>query len=90
MKSAFDLAMEKFGDEPIKKLTDDQKKAIAEINSRYEAKIAEARLAAQDKQQKACGEISIIDQINQDMIVEIASLREKSEIKKETIRNDGE
>ena len=90
MKSALDLAMEKFGDEPIKKLTDDQKKAIAEIDCRYEAKIAEAHLTAQDKQKKACGDASIIDQINKDMIVEIASLKEKLEIQREKIRNDDE
>lgn len=51
-KSAFELAMEKLkarGDYEEKKLTGKQKAAIAEIRSRYRARIAEAELAHQSK-----------------------------------------
>ncbi|MBI4557436.1 MAG: hypothetical protein HY706_07630 [Candidatus Hydrogenedentes bacterium] len=47
MKSAFEIAMERLEKEsgPTKKLTEAQKAAIAEIERRYDAKIAEQKLA---------------------------------------------
>jgi len=51
MKSAYELAMERLEREsgPTKKLTDEQKTQIAEIEKRYEAKMAEHRLASEAK-----------------------------------------
>jgi phage host-nuclease inhibitor protein Gam len=51
-KSAYELAMEKLksrGDLEPKSLTDDQKKAIAEVRSRYRARIAEVEIQHQAK-----------------------------------------
>jgi hypothetical protein len=51
-KSAFELAMEKLkarGDYEEKKLSDEQKKAIADIRSRYRARIAEVEIQHQAK-----------------------------------------
>lgn len=51
MKSAYELAMERMEREsgPSKKLTDDQRERIADIESRYEAKMAEQRMAFEPK-----------------------------------------
>ena len=51
-KSAYELAMEKLksrGDYEEKKLTTKQKAAIADIRSRYRARIAEAEIQHQSK-----------------------------------------
>ena len=45
MKSAYELAMERLAQsQPIVMLTDDQKKKLAEIESTFEARIAEKEL----------------------------------------------
>ena len=51
-KSAYELAMEKLkarGDYEERKLTDEQKKAIADIRSRYRARIAQIEIEHQSK-----------------------------------------
>ena len=51
-KSAYELAMEKLksrGDYEEKKLTAEQKAAIADIRSRYRARVAEAEIGHQAK-----------------------------------------
>jgi len=45
MKSAYELAMERLGGESPAKLTDDQKTRLAEIDKKFDAKIAEKKLA---------------------------------------------
>ena len=47
MKSSFELAMERLGGS-TKKLSDDQKIKIAEIDSKYKAKIAGIKLRSQE------------------------------------------
>ena len=88
MKSAYELAMEKFGSEAVKKLTDEQRKKIADIDSRYQSKIAEAEVMSNQKLKKAEGDVQQIEQIRNDLAVEIASYREKAEREKEKIRNE--
>ena len=90
MKSAYDLAMEKFGHEPVKQLTAEQKEAIAEIDRKYQAKIAEAEVMHQGKLKKVGADIEAIEQLRNDLTVEIASYREKSEREKEKIRGGDE
>jgi hypothetical protein len=52
LKSTVDLIMERFGSSDAgPSLTDDQKKEIAEIRKRYEAKIAEARILLGGKEE---------------------------------------
>jgi len=46
MKSALELAMEKFG--PLKKFSSEQKDKIAEIDQKYKAKIANLELLIKD------------------------------------------
>ena len=47
-------------DEPVKKLTDKQKKTIAEINKKYLVKIVEASVMNNDKLKRACGDLQQI------------------------------
>lgn len=53
MKSAYERAMERFGDSPSPALTDAQKSAIAEINQKHEARIAERKTFLEGKIQAA-------------------------------------
>jgi hypothetical protein len=55
LKSAWELAMEKtknVGGEGVVSLTADQKREIAEIRKKYEAKIAEAEIILADPEKK--------------------------------------
>ena len=54
MKSAYELAMEHLNkDNPTPTLSDEQKAQIAEIDSKYAAKIAEKEIFIQGQIQKA-------------------------------------
>jgi len=53
MKSAYERAMERFGSEPTVKLSDEQKKSLAELDSIYAAKIAERELTIKSETAKA-------------------------------------
>ncbi len=88
MKNSYELAMERFGGGPLKKLTDVQKEKISEIESLYKSKTAEAQLSAQEKNFKAAGDVQTLDQIREDLTVELASIRSKLEKEKEKIRNE--
>ena len=84
MKSAYELAMERLGGES-KELTDRQKQAIAAIDTRTKAKVAETeimfdqQLSAETDPAKA----SLIQQTRQE---QIARIREKAEDEKEAVR----
>ena len=53
MKSAYELAMERSDDGDGKPLTDQQKEQIAEIDSKYKAKIAERKIVLEKSVQDA-------------------------------------
>ena len=55
MKSAYELAMERSDDGDGKPLTDQQKEQIAEIDSKYKAKIAERKIVL-EKSVRTAGE----------------------------------
>ncbi len=84
MKSSFELAMERLGG--IRDLPPEKKKLIAEIESKFKAKIAQAEMSAQDKIRK-CGTADEIEKIRSALASELASLREKSEREKEKARS---
>ena len=86
MKSAFDLAMERLGG-PTVELSPDQKTAIQEIEQKFKAKLAEAELAKNDRIAKANGDYQLIQQIQDDYAVEVASINSRRELAKEEIRN---
>ena len=89
MKSAYELAMERLEKQaPTVKLTEEQRAAIAEIDSTYRAKIAEREvfLQAQLQQATAAREIEEADNIRLQLSREVRRLQEECEDKKAKIR----
>ena len=89
MKSAYELAMERMGGEDDKPLTDEQKEKIAEIDSKYKAKIAERKIFLEKNlsDAEAQGNAEEIEMIRRQLNDEITELEAKSEIEKDNIRN---
>jgi hypothetical protein len=88
MKSAFELAMSRLEKEsPTKKLTDDQKSQLAQVDVEINAKIAERRLFLEGEIRKAAGDPAAEEQLRKQLSMEIAKLEENRESKKEKIRS---
>ena len=87
MKSSYELAMERMGGGDDSPLSPEQKKQIAEIDSKYKAKVAERKIfleknisdALQQEKHKE------IDTLRKQVAEEIASLENKAEQEKEKI-----
>ena len=89
MKSAYELAMERLQKaSPSSSLTDEQKKELAEIDSKYQAKIAEKELFLRDQILKAQteGKADDIDSLQKQLGSEVRRLRDECEAKKEKLR----
>ena len=89
MKSAYELAMERLQQtSPSLSLTEEQKKELAEIDSKYRAKIAEKELFLRDQIRKAQteGKADDIDSLEKQLASEIRRLQEECEAAKEKLR----
>ena len=87
MKSSYELAMERMGGGDDSPLSPEQKKQIAEIDSKYKAKIAERKIFLEKNisdalQQEKHEEI---DTLRKQVAEEVASLENKAEQEKEKI-----
>ena len=90
MKSAYELAMGRLEKhQPAAVLSEEQKRALAEIDSEIEARIAEQRHFLDAQIVKAAGDEETIAQLRRQMACECAALNEKRELKKEKIRKQG-
>jgi len=91
MKSAYELAMERLDKEsgPSKKLTDGQKVEIAEIEKKYEAKIAEIRLSYEDRFAGA-ETVEDLDNLRQELAGKVASLEADRDKDKDKVWNAAE
>jgi len=92
MKSAYELAMEKLSKQnpqPAGRLTDAQKKQLAEIDSLYQSKIAEKELFLNPKIEQARfqGDAAAVASLEKQLRDEKQSLREEMEGKKEKVRH---
>jgi hypothetical protein len=90
MKSAYELAIERLQKaSPSLSLTDEQKKELAELDSKYRAKIAEKELFLNDQIRKAQteGKIDDIDSLKKQLTSEVRRLHEECEAAKERLRN---
>ena len=85
MKSAYELALERSGG-GLKKISEEKKAVISEIDKKYKAKIAGAELAWQDKISKT-DDMLKQEEFKKEMLHEIASIRLKCEQEKEKVRN---
>lgn len=91
MKSAYELAMERLSKTaPAKKLTDQQKRQIAELGSVYAAKVAEKELAASAEAAaaEAAGEFEKAEEVRRRLAVDRAKLQADLEEKKSAIRGE--
>lgn len=89
MKSAYELAMERFGgDDAAPKLTDDQKAQIAEVDQKFTAKIAEREvfLGGLISKARQSGNHHELPQLEEQKRRDISLLRSQCESAKEEIR----
>ena len=92
MKTAYELAMERLDKtSPGTKLSSQQKKAIAELESKYKAKIAERELLVERERIKAIdrGEFEALEQLEKQLVSDRKSLQGDLEEKKEQVRKRG-
>ena len=92
MKSAYELAMERLNKTaPTVKLTEKQKKALAELDSIYAAKIAQRELLVKDELKKAVekGDFEAAQQLERQLVSDRKSLQAELEEKKEKLRQGG-
>tara|TARA_B100000242_G_C43016376_1_gene472618 strand:- start:332 stop:601 length:270 start_codon:yes stop_codon:yes gene_type:complete len=87
MKSSYELAMERMGGGD-KSLTEEQKAKIAEIDSKYKAKIAERKIFLEKSVQDALakGSHEEADEARRILAQEVNSLEVKAESEKDKIR----
>jgi hypothetical protein len=89
MKSAYELAMERLNKTaPTVKLSDAQKKEIAELESKCAAKIAERELIIKDEIAKAAakGEFDEIEKLEKQLVSDRKSAQADLEEKKAKVR----
>jgi hypothetical protein len=89
MKSAYELAMERLEKQsPSAKVTDEQRREIAETESIYRAKIAEREVFLKDQilKAKAAGQTDEVEALEKQLASELRRLNEDCEDKKEKIR----
>ena len=89
MKSAYELAMERLNKTaPAVKLTAAQKKQLAELDSKYAAKIAEREISLKDEITKAIDAANSerSEQLQQQLVIERKALQSELEEKKERVR----
>lgn len=92
MKSAYELAMERLNkSSPSVKLTDEQKKELAELESLYGAKIAQREIFLKGEIAKAIdkGDPEELQQLEQQLARDRKTLQTELEEKKEKIRTGG-
>ena len=89
MKSSYELAMERMGGGD-KSLTEEQKAKIAEIDSKYKAKIAERKIFLEKSVQDALakGSHEEAEEARKILAKEVNSLEEKAESEKDKIRDN--
>jgi hypothetical protein len=93
MKSAYELAMERLNKgTPAAKITDEQKRALAELDSLYAAKVAEREIFLNGEMTKAAekGDYEALAQLERQLTSDRKSLQADLEEKKERVRQPSE
>jgi hypothetical protein len=89
MKSAYELAMERLQKaSPSLSLTEEQKKELADVDSKYRAKIAEKELFLRDQIRKAQtkGKFDDVESLQKQLTSDVRRLQEECKAKKEKLR----
>jgi len=90
MKSAYELAMERLSkSSPAVKLTAEQKKQLAELDSQYAAKVAEREITLNDEIRRLAqsGDMEKMQEVQQQLARDRKSLQVELESKKERVRD---
>ena len=88
MKSSYELALERLNKtSPAVKLTGAQKKQLAELDSKYTAKIAEREIALNGEIAKAADDFAKEESLREQLVVERKKLQAELEEKKEQVRS---
>lgn len=89
MKSAYELAMERLQKQaPTVNLTPEQKAAIADLETRYKARVAEREIGLKDAIQQAAlqGNMDELQTLEKQLAAEKKKITDELEEKKEAIR----
>ena len=89
MKTAYELAMERLNKSaPMTKLTEAQKKEIAELDSKYAAKVAEREIVMKGEIDQAAGtgDWEKVESLKQQLSNERKKMQSELEEKKEQVR----
>jgi len=89
MKSAYELAMERLQKgAPSVSLTEEQKKQLAEVDSKFKARIAEREVFLKDQIAKAqgSGKFEEVEALQKQLASDVGRLQEDCESKKEKLR----
>jgi hypothetical protein len=89
MKTAYELAMERLSKTaPAVKLTNAQKRQLAELDSKYAAKVAEREIALKDEiaGAGAAGDFEKAEKLQEQLVAERKKLQAELEEKKEQVR----
>ena len=88
MKSSYELAMERLNKTaPAPKLSTEQKQALAELDSRYAAKIAEREIGLKTELSKVSGDPEAEEALRQQLAFDRKKIQAELEEKKNQIRN---
>lgn len=88
MKSAYEIAMERLTKSaPATKLTAKQKQQLAELDSRYAAKIAEREIGLNGEIAKAAADFETANALRQQLVFERKKIQAELEEKKGLVRN---
>ena len=89
MKTAYELAMERLSKTaPVPKLSDSKKKELAELDSKYAAKVAEREIFLKGELEKAAlkNDFEAYQQLEKQLLHDRKSLQAEREEKKDKIR----
>ena len=87
MKTAYELAMERLNKAaPAVKLTGAQKRELAELDSKYAAKIAGREIALKDEMARAAQDFEKAEALREQLANERKKLQAELEEKKEAVR----
>ena len=90
MKSAYELAMERLNKTaPTVKLSDAQKKEIAELESQYSARIAAREIALKGEMATAADDVEKENALREQLALDRKKLQAELEDKKERVRQGG-
>ncbi len=92
MKSSYELALERMGQAaPVRKLTADQKARLADLDSLYKSKIAQAELAFQDahRAMQEAGDFRKAEKYRLEFSADRQKLEAEHEAKKDKVWKEG-